>query len=181
MPRTTKAEMVAALERNAAAHLKSQMLTRSLQEQIERLGMQNEDLKAQITRRPRSRSPKRFSASSSQKQMDMSCKALFQAKQWQRDQVLEERDEKIAELMAENVRKDEQIASLRRGDGPIGEVLAHNDALSVAKYNLQRTPQIAARFAELFAQQTMPVNAAIVKMEQSLREGSDFLRWGREP
>ena len=94
MPRTTKAEMVAALEKNAAAHLRSQILTRSLQEQMERVGMENEDLKAQIARRHRSRSPKRFSASSSQKQMDASCKALFQVKQWQRDQVLEECDRK---------------------------------------------------------------------------------------
>ena len=178
MPRTTKAEMVVAPERNAAALLRNQILTKSLQEQMERLGMENEDLKAQIARRPRSRSPKRFSASSSQKQMDASCKALFQVKQWQRDQVLEERDEKIAELMAENVRKDEQIASLRRGEGPVGEVFAHIDALENARWNYMRTLEQDEHMAATFALQTQPVHEMITRMRKVFSAGEEMGRYG---
>jgi len=178
MPRTTKAEMVAALERNAAVHLRSQILTKSLQEQVEHLGMENEDLKAQITRRHRSRSPKRFSASSSQKQLDMSCKALFQVKQWQRDQALEEHQQKIAELMAENARKDDQIASLRRGEGPVGEVLAHIDALENARLNFTRTPEQDAHMAATFAWQTQPVHEMLTRMRKVFSAGEEMARYG---
>jgi hypothetical protein len=178
MPRTTKAEMVAALERNAAAHLRNQILTKSLQEQMERLGMENEDLKAHIARRHRSRSPKRFSASNSQEQMDVSCKALFQVKQWQRDQLLEERDEKIAELMAENARKDDQIAGLRRGEGPVGEVLAHIDALENARLNFTRTPEQDAHTAATFARQTQPVHEMLTQMRKVLSAAEELATCG---
>jgi hypothetical protein len=145
---------------------------------MERLGMENEDLKAHIVRRHRSRSPKRFSASNSQEQMDVSCKALFQVKQWQRDQLLEERDEKIAELMAENVRKDEQIASLRRGEGPVGEVLAHIDALENARLNFTRTPEQDAHMAASFAWQTQPVHEMFTRMRKVLSAADEMVRYG---
>jgi cell division protein FtsB len=178
MPRTTKAELVAALESSTAAQWESRNLTKSLQEQMERVGMENEDLKAQIARRPRSRSPKRFPASSSQKQMDVSCKAFFQVKQWQRDQALKERDEKIAELTAENAQKDDQIASLRRGEGPVGEVLAHIDALDNARLNFTRTPEQDAHMAATFAWQTQPVHEMLTRMRKVFSAGEEMARYG---
>ena len=153
MPRVTKAELAAALE-------ESQTLARNLQKE-------NEDLKAQSAHRPRSRSPKRFPASSSQKQMDVSCKAFFQVKKWQRDQVLEEQNEKIAELTAENARKDEEIARLRRGEGPVGEVLAHVDALENARINHAREPDQAAWIAERLARQTRPVCEMLLSLNRT--------------
>ena len=163
MPRVTKAELAAALE-------ESQTLARNLQKE-------NEDLKAQSAHRPRSRSPKRFPASSSQKQMDVSCKAFFQVKKWQRDQVLEEQNEKIAELTAENARKDEEITRLRRGEGPVGEVLAHVDALENARINHARAPDQAAWVAERFARQTRPVCEMLLSLNRA-HAAIDSMRWG---
>ena len=164
MPRVTKAELAAALE-------ESQTLARNLQKE-------NEDLKAQSAHRPRSRSPKRFPASSSQKQMDVSCKAFFQVKKWQRDQVLEEQNEKIAELTAENARKDEEIARLRRGEGPVGEVLAHVDALENARLNLTPTPDRAAWVAETFARQSRPVHEMLLSLKKAHSAMDSMTRWG---
>ena len=161
MPRVTKAELAAALE-------ESQTLARNLQKE-------NEDLKAQSAHRPRSRSPKRFPASSSQKQMDVSCKAFFQVKKWQRDQVIEEQNEKIAELTAENARNNEEIVRLRRGEGPVGEVLAHVDALENARLNLSPQP---AWVAASHARQTRPVHEMLLSLRNAHSAINSTTRWG---
>ena len=164
MPRVTKAELAAALE-------ESQTLARNLQKE-------NEDLKAQSAHRPRSRSPKRFPASSSQKQMDVSCKAFFQVKKWQRDQVIEEQNEKIAELTAENARNNEEIVRLRRGEGPVGEVMAHIDALENARFNFTRTPEQAEFVASELARQTQPVHEMFTRVKRLFAAGEETLKYG---
>jgi hypothetical protein len=158
MPRVTKAELAASLE-------ESQTLVRQLQEdlrveriasgcmnnaldmmhaRLERLEKENKALKAERAKRPRSRSPRRFAASSSQVNVDATCKALSQVSLWQRDAVLQEHAEKIAELQAELDKKNEEIVGLRRGNGPIGEVLLHNsntdDEFTRNYWKAQTTP-----------------------------------------
>ena len=87
------------------------------------LEKENEQLKRRISRgHDRSRSPRR-PASSSQAHMEMTCKALNQVRSWQRDTVVDEQKEEIARLRALVAEKDEQIASLRRGEGAVGPVL----------------------------------------------------------
>ena len=70
-------------------------------------------------RKDRDRSPRRLSASMSHDQLSVACNALHQVALWERDSMLLERDAKIRE-------QRKQIEGLRRGDGPIGEVMAHN-------------------------------------------------------
>ena len=108
----------------------------------------------------------------------MTSRAFHQVSRWQESAVVQEQRDEIQRLHAAMAEKDAQNASLRRGEGPFGEVLAHNDALRVAKYNHQRTPPQSAAYAADFARQTMPVNVAIQKMLESVDTVSAFLRWG---
>ena len=101
MPRVTKAQ-----------------LERELKEAREEI----EQLKRRISRgHDRSRSPRR-PASSSQAQMELTCKALDQVSLWQRDVVVKEQKDEIARLREEVAVNEEVIASLRRGEGPIALV-----------------------------------------------------------
>ena len=185
MPRVTKADLTVALE-------ESQNLARSLQQDLrveritsssmcsaidttharmERLETENEDLKKRVRNGcDRSRSP-RMPAAKVEADLATTISALHQVSRWQESAVVSEQKDEIQRLRAE-------VASLRRGEGPLGEVLAYNDALGVAKFNLQRTPQVAATFAAGFARQTMPVNVAIQNLEKRCRDDSDLLRWG---
>ena len=115
-----------------------------LHARVKLLEKENKALKAERAKRPRSRSPRRFAASSSQVNVDATCKALSQVSLWQRDAVLQEHAERIAELQAELDKKKEEIVDLRRGNGPIGEVLLHNsntdDEFTRNYWKAQTTP-----------------------------------------
>jgi hypothetical protein len=181
MPRVTKAQLAAAL---AASEREKRDLERDLRTErvitfgsgnvinmlhtrLEKLEKENEDLKARVRRGcDRSRSP-RMPATSSDAAAAVACKAFAQVGLWQRDAVVEEQKSEILRLR-------EEVARLRRGEGPIGEVLAHIDSMS----RLERTPERAASVAESFAMQTRPVHEVLLIARNVLADTNDFLRWG---
>ena len=56
---------------------------------------------------------------------------------------MDEKDKMIAELKAEIEKKNQEIAGLRRGDGPIGEVLLYVEGSRVS--NARREALLALR------------------------------------
>jgi uncharacterized small protein (DUF1192 family) len=155
MPRVTKAE---------------------LEHQIQLLQQENEELKQKVRRGfDRSRSP-RLPAARSQASVATTCRALDQVCLWQRDAVMKEQVSEIQRLQAELVKKDEEIAALRRGEGPVGEVMAHIDQLWLTHSNFQRSPDVAAYRAKLYAQRTQPVHVTLREMEDRLQGMVDSLR-----
>jgi hypothetical protein len=104
--------------------------------------------------RRRERSPRRLSASTSHARLSATCKALNQVRRWERDATLEERDAKITELLAMVEKQKEEITSLRRGEGPIGEVLLANWPPSTLYPDTR----------ERLLAQTWPVNVTIKRM-----------------
>ena len=140
-------------------------------QQVVDLKQKNEDLKKRVQRGcDRSRSPQR-PASSSQANLNTTCKAFARVSQWQRDTVVQEQTDEIQRLRAE-------VASLRRGEGPLGDVLAHNDALTAVKYNFQRSPEYAASIAEGFAKETMTVGEGFEKVMKFFGDGYSFVQRG---
>ena len=117
-------------------------------------------------RKDRDRSPRRLSASMSHDQLSIACVAMRQVQLWERDPMLLERDARICELHATIEEQREQIAGLRRGDGPIGEVMLHNfpTASEATKSRLLAT--------------TNPVNATLRNLHALQRNSSDVLLWG---
>jgi hypothetical protein len=96
-----------------------------LRNRCRELREENEKLKKRISRgHDRSRSP-RMPAANSEANVTSTCKALNQVRLWQRDTLVEEQRAEIQRLQMEAVQKDAMIESLRRGEGPVGEVLAH--------------------------------------------------------
>ena len=130
-----------------------------LESTVNDLTAQLEHARKQLSdRRERDRSPRRLSASTSHARLESTCKALNQVRKWDRDAMLEERDAKIAELLATVEKQKAEIASLRRGEGPIGEVLLANWPPS-ALYPDTRERLLA---------QTRPVNVTIKRMSDLL-------------
>jgi hypothetical protein len=118
MPRVTKAQLQERVDNLEGAN-------HFLRGRAGELLKENDELKKRLARgHDRSRSP-RMPAANSQANVDMTCKALNLVKLWQQDTVAEEQRAEIRRLQAEAVQKDQLIESLRRGEGPVGEVLAH--------------------------------------------------------
>ncbi len=144
-----------------------------LEEEVRQLKLQKEQLESELAgalkvisdTRERERSPRRLSASASHERLSMTCRAMNQVRRWERDTMLEERDAKIAALQATVEKQKEEIASLRRGEGPIGEVLASNWTDPAMK-------------EELLAQ-TRPVNVTIQEMGTLLDALKDLSSSGR--
>ena len=59
------------------------------------------------------------SVSLSHGRLEMACKAMSQVTKWERDVKLDEKEAMIVEQQALIKKKDEEIARLRRGCGPI--------------------------------------------------------------
>ena len=78
----------------------------------------------------------------------------------ERDQMLAEKDGEIRELR-------EQVQSLRRGDGPIGEVVVHN------------WPNASAESKAQLLTVTRPVNETLKHLDSVLHGCADVCRWGR--
>ena len=97
----------------------------------------------------RERSPRRGSASMSQAKLSVACRALNTMWLNERDQMLAEKDAQIHELR-------EQVQSLRRGDGPIGEVMVHN------------WPSASAETKAKLLTVTRPVNETFKHLERLL-------------
>ena len=72
------------------------------------------------------------SISRSHSQLELTCSAMNLVTQWERDPKMDEKDKMIAELRAEIEKKNQEIAGLRRGDGPIGEVLLYVEGSRVS-------------------------------------------------
>jgi len=185
MPRTTKAQLeqqVADLQ-GENADLKQQV--KDLQDESEEcaqhvveLKQKNDDLKKRVRRGcDRSRSPRR-PATTVEANQAMTSRALHQVSRWGESIVVKEQRDEIQRLHAAMAEKDAQIASLRRGEGPLGEVLAHNDALNVAKYNFQRSPEYAASVAAGFAEETMSVNEGFEKLIKRIDTMNQFVHYG---
>ena len=185
MPRVTKADLEAELasQQTKVRHLESELrveralsagsanVINMMHNRVNRLEKENEDLKARVRRGcDRSRSP-RMPAASSDAAAAIACKAFAQVGLWQRDAVVE--DQK-----AEILRLREEVARLRRGEGPVGEVLAHIDQYEVARLNIQRSPDRAAVMAEALGKQTRPVHEVLRIARRVLDDTKDFLTWG---
>ena len=111
-------------------------------------------------RKDRDRSPRRLSASMSHDQLSVACNALHQVALWERDSMLLERDAKIRE-------QRKQIEGLRRGDGPIGEVMAHIWGSTASKETRAR-----------ILSQTRPVNQTLEDMRRLSNGMRESLMWG---
>ena len=161
MPRVTKAQLE---EANAG-------LQRELKEAREEI----EQLKRRISRgHDRSRSPRR-PASSSQAQMNLTCKALDQVSLWQRDSVLKEQREEIIRLREEVAVNEEVIGSLRRGEGPVALVL---QSIWESK-NLLRGQEEHQRFMSgIFSYQTKSVREFLDAIYWVVHDLGEFVHWG---
>ena len=145
-----------------------------LEQQVERLEKENGELKRRISRgHDRSRSP-RMPATSSQANADTTCKALNQVRLWQQDVVLQEHREEIQQLRKDLTEKDLKIDFYRRGDGPVGPVLAHmhrlrNDRLGVG-------PNVFVE--DWVIKRTKPVHEYFSTMERVLKDAADVMSYG---
>ena len=161
MPRVTKAQLEVAND--------------VLQRQLKEARQENEQLKRRISRgHDRSRSP-RLPASSSQANVDMTCKALNQVRMWQRDDVLKEQKDEIERLQAVVVEKDKKIEFYRRGEGPVGPVLVHVRRLSHARVGY--TPSDTS-MEDMLNRRTKPVHEYFSTMTKVLKDAADVMDWG---
>jgi cell division protein FtsB len=174
MPRVTKAQLeaqVAALE-DEIEGLEGQ--NEFLVKQNEDLMKENKRLKDHVRRgNSRSRSPRR-PATSAEANVNLTCRALRQVSLWQQDTVVQEHRDEIQRLREELAKKDKEIASVRRGEGPIGEVL-----LNAYTRRFGRTDnQIDAWHAAHLQRQTTPVYEFVNRLHQNLNDLSDVTRRG---
>lgn len=116
-------------------------------------------------RKRRDRSPRRLSTATTRRSVEQTCKfsALNHVLAWERDSVIDEQKEIISKLREEN-------QSLRRGDGPIGEVLCHNWIAILP--NLDEDTK-----KRLLAQKT-PVNKILAAVDKLHSASNDMIRWG---
>ena len=146
-----------------------------LRNRCRELREENEQLKKRISRgHDRSRSP-RMPAANSEANVTSTCKALNQVRLWQRDTLVEEQRAEIQRLRAEVAQKDEQIASLRRGEGPVGEVLAHAHNVKMTRYGVNPSDSVLQDMRA----RTGPVFEHIITLTDVLKDVEDFARVGR--
>ena len=160
MPRVTKAQL--------------EVANLSLQRQLSEAHQENAQLKRRISRgHDRSRSP-RMPATSSQANVDKTCKALNQVRLWQQDAVLQEHRAEIQQLRKELAKKDDQISFYRRGEGPVGPVLVHMNQL-----RCERAGIAPDSFTERLMNKRMkPVHEYFNSMNNVLRDAADVMYWG---
>lgn len=145
-----------------------------LEQQVERLEKENKELKDHLRRgHDRSRSP-RMPATSSQANVDMTCKALNQVRLWQQDVVDQEHRAEIQRLREELAKKDEQISFYRRGEGPVGPVLVHMNKLRCKRAGLEPDSFVE----DLLNRRTKPVHEYFHTMNNVLRDAADVMYWG---
>ena len=145
-----------------------------LEQQVERLEKENGELKRGISRaHDRSRSP-RMPATSSQANVDTTCKALNQVRLWQQDAILQEHREEIQQLRKELAEKDMKIDFYRRGEGPVGPVLVHMHRLRSERARLGPNSMME----EWVIQRTRPVHEYFSTMNNVLRDAAEVMSYG---
>ena len=186
MPRITKADLTASLETSRrqveslefyAENLK--VRADNLQENVESLmsdlsmeqasskswmaravllEKENKALKAERGQGDRSRSPRRDAVSAA-----ATHRVMRLVQRFERDAVVDEQRETIA-------KQQREIESLRRGDGPIGEVLLHNWMQSAGGATDFTVNMVKA--------QTTPVNTIMASLQRLVSAASDLSLWG---
>ena len=122
------------------------------------LSKENEALKAERGPGARSRSPRRDATSAAKTH-----RVLKLVQRFDRDAVIDEQRETIA-------RQQREIVSLRRGDGPIGEVLLHN---------WMTTPGGTSDHAmSVLKAQTTPVNTTLASFQRLASAMDAISLWG---
>ena len=127
----------------------------SVQEELEKVRRELSD------RKERDRSPRRLSATTSRSRMEQTCKALTHVLAWERDPVIDEQKVAINKLTQE-------IEALRKGEGPIGEVLLRLKGDDPSDFTRER----------LLAERT-PVYEAIRKLHKLVDSARDLTTWGQ--
>jgi hypothetical protein len=145
-----------------------------LEQHVARLEKENSELKRRISRgHDRSRSP-RLPATSSQANVDMTCKALNQVRLWQQDVVVQEHRAEIQQLREELAKKDEQISFYRRGEGPVGPVLVHMNRLRCERVGIAPDSFVE----DILNRRMRPVHEYFNTMNNVLRDAADVMYWG---
>jgi hypothetical protein len=136
----------------------SQSRVETLQLDVAARDMEIDALKAERRQDARSRSPRRDAMSAAKTH-----RVLNLVQHFERDAVIDEQRETIA-------RQQQEIVSLRRGDGPIGEVLMHN---------WRQTPGAMTDFTvNTLKAQTTPVNTTMASLQRLANAASDISFWG---
>ena len=171
MPRVTKAELTRSLEvRDSIVislreDLRVERFTSGsmcaaldrMHARVAVLETENEVLKAECGHRARSRSPRRDAMSAA-----TTHRVLNLVQHFERDNVIDEQRETIA-------KQQQEIASLRRGDGPIGEVLLHNWRQAITPSELT---------VNTLKAQTTPVNVTLESLCRLTSAAYDTTMWG---
>ena len=186
MPRITKADLTATLETsrrqveslefyaenlkvradNLQQNVESLMSDLSMEQASSKSWMaravllekENKALKAERGQGDRSRSPRRDAVSAA-----TTHRVLKLVQHFERDNVIDEQRETIA-------KQQREIVSLRRGDGPIGEVLLHNW--------MQSPGRVADFTVNMVKAQTTPVNTIMASLHRLVSAASDLALWG---
>jgi len=144
----------------------------------EQLKSENEQLKRRISRgHDRSRSP-RMPATSSQINVEMTCRALNQVRLWQNDVVNQEHRNEIERLKELVDLQADQIARLRRGEGAVGPILQHIHERQISRYNLDRPEDEANLFLAQNARQTRPVHEILETLYWAADDIAQIARYG---
>ena len=135
-----------------------QATIKTLNAHVALLEKENKALKAERGQGDRSRSPRRDDMSAA-----TTHHVLKLVQHFERDNVIDEQRETIA-------RQQQEIVSLRRGDGPIGEVLLHNwrqvlGAMTDFTVNVLKA-------------QTTPVNTTLESLKRLASAAYDISLWG---
>jgi DNA repair exonuclease SbcCD ATPase subunit len=174
MPRVTKAQLeaqVAMLERKIATFedvvQRREAALRDARKEIE-------ELKRRISRgHDRSRSPRR-PATRAEANVNLTCMALRQVSLWQQAPVVQEHRDEIQRLREELAKKDEEIARLHKGEGPIGEVLL---TVYTRKFGLGDS-ELDMWNAAALRRQTTPVHEFVERLQRIHSDLSDMTRRG---
>ena len=189
MPRITKADLTATLDaslrrveflESSAENLKvradnlqhnveslmsdlsmEQASSKSWMARVVLLEKENKALKAERGQGARSRSPRRDAVSAA-----TTHRVLKLVQHFERDNVIDEQRETIA-------KQQREIASLRRGDGPIGEVLLHNWR--------QGPGAVADYTVNMLKAQTTPVNTVLTSLRRLSSAMDGICWWGGVP
>ena len=175
MPRVTKAQLeaqVAMLERKIATF---EDVVQRREAALRDARKENEQLKRRISRgHDRSRSPRR-PATSAEANVNLTRRALRQVSLWQQDTVVQEHRDEIQRLREELAKKDKEIASVRRGEGPIGEVLLN---AYERNFGPLTDSELDVWHAASLRRQTTPVYEFVNGLRRNLSDLVDVTRGG---
>jgi hypothetical protein len=175
MPRVTKAQLEAQVATLEAENEGLEGHNEFLVKQNEELMKENKRLKDHVRRgNSRSRSPRR-PATSAEAKVELTCRALRQVSLWQQDTVVQEHRDEIQRLREELAKKDKEIASMRRGEGPIGEVLLN---AYERNFGPLTDSELDVWHAASLRRQTTPVYEFVNGLRRNLSDLVDVTRGG---